>query len=81
MPLNIPIRKHSKQSNQDFFNENITSFRHSRYEGKGAEFGAGEDFSPYYADGIIALDACTGHSKMVNCIVLEDDDLSNTNET
>ena len=58
-----------------------TSFGHSRYEGKGEEFGKGEDFSPYYADGIIALDACTGHSKKVNCIVLEDDDLPNTNET
>lgn len=58
-----------------------TSFGHSRYEGKGAEFGEGEDFSPYYADGIIALDACTGHSKKVNCIVLEDDDLPNIDET
>ena len=49
-----------------------TSFGHAHYEGKGEEFGEGEDFSPYYAKGIIALDACTVHSKKINCIVLED---------
>ncbi|MCM1441033.1 MAG: hypothetical protein NC131_17795, partial [Roseburia sp.] len=50
-----------------------TSFGHANYEGKGSEFGKDADFSPYFADGIIALDACTAHSKKVNCIVLEDD--------
>lgn len=49
-----------------------TSFGHANYEGKGEEFGEGEDFSPYQAPGIIALDACTVHSKKVNCIVIED---------
>lgn len=52
-----------------------TSFGHSKYEGKGEEFGDGEDFTPYRADGIIALDACTVHSQMVNCIVLDDDEI------
>ena len=50
-----------------------TSFGHSRLEGKGSEFDADADFSPYYGSGIIALDACTGHSGVVNCIVLEEE--------
>ena len=54
-----------------------TSFGHSNYEGKGEEFGNGEDFSPYRADGIIALDACTVHSRKVNCVILEDNDIDN----
>lgn len=52
-----------------------TSFGHSQYEGKGEEFGKGEDFSPYYADGIIAIDGCTAYSRLVNCIVIEDEEL------
>lgn len=50
-----------------------TSFGHSCLEGKGPEFGAGADFSPYRGSGIIALDACTGYSGVVNCVVLEDE--------
>lgn len=50
-----------------------TSYGHSRFEGKGSEFGKDADFSPYAAEGIIALDACTAHSSVVNCVVLEDD--------
>ena len=49
-----------------------TSYGHSRYEGKGSEFGSDADFNPYYAPGIIALDACTAHSGQVNVIVIED---------
>jgi serine/threonine protein phosphatase 1 len=48
------------------------SYGHSVYEGKGSEFGPDADFSPYYAPGIIAIDACTAYSKQMNCIVLED---------
>lgn len=48
------------------------SFGHACYEGRGVEFGRGADFSPYRADGIIALDACTAFSERVNCIVIED---------
>lgn len=44
------------------------SFGHSKYEGKGAEFQRDSDFSPYYSEGIIALDACTAFSHKVNCI-------------
>ncbi len=48
------------------------SFGHANYEGKCAEFDRDADFSPYYAPGIIALDACTGYTGKINCIVLED---------
>ncbi len=49
-----------------------SSYGHSRYEKKCTEFGEDADFSPYYAPGIIALDACTAHSHKANVIVLED---------
>ena len=41
--------------------------------GKGGEFENDPDFSPYYGEGIIALDACTAFSKKVNCIVIDDE--------
>ena len=49
------------------------SYGHAVIEKRGTEFGEGADFSPYYGDGIIAIDACTKKSGMVNCIVLEDE--------
>ena len=48
------------------------SFGHSRYEKDGGEFDNHPNFNPYYADGIIALDACTPISKKINCIVIDD---------
>ena len=50
-----------------------TSFGHSVYEKKGEAFGADADFSPYYAEGIIAIDACTAYSGKINCLVIEDE--------
>lgn len=47
------------------------SFGHARYEGRGEEF-KNPDFSPYIADGIIAIDACTAFSKKANCVVVDD---------
>ena len=49
-----------------------TSYGHSVIEGKGEEFGDNADFTPFYGDGIIALDARTKASGIVNCIILED---------
>ena len=49
------------------------SFGHSFVEQSGPEFGKGSDHTPFYADGLIALDASTAYSGTVNCIVLEDD--------
>ena len=48
------------------------SYGHSKYEQKGSEFGPDADFSPYYAPGIIAVDACTAFSGIINIVVLED---------
>lgn len=49
-----------------------TSFGHTHYEKKGSEFGPKADFSPFYAEGIIGIDACTSFSGKVNCIVIDD---------
>ena len=49
-----------------------SSYGHSRYERKRSEFGDDADFSPYYGKGIVAIDACTVHSKQINCIVIEE---------
>ena len=51
------------------------SWGHCRLEGKCSEFGKDSDFSPFYADGIIAIDGCTAYSGRVNCIVLEDENI------
>ncbi len=48
------------------------SWGHSVINGTCPEFGEGADFSPYYDEGIIAIDACTARTKKVNCIVIED---------
>ena len=48
------------------------SYGHTKYEKKGSEFGSNAVITPYYGSGIIALDACTAHSKMINVVVLED---------
>lgn len=49
------------------------SFGHCYYENDGDEFSHDANFNPYYAKGIIALDACTARSKLVNCIIIEDE--------
>ncbi len=48
------------------------SYGHVQFEHKGSEFGPDADFSPYYGDRIIAMDACTAESGKVNVLVLED---------
>ena len=48
-----------------------TSWGHSFIERKCSEWGKDADFSPFIADGILAIDACTASSGKVNCIVLE----------
>lgn len=47
------------------------SYGHSRFYGDGEERGENANYSPYYSEGIIALDGCTVISKKVNCIVIE----------
>lgn len=48
------------------------SYGHAKIAGECSEWGEDADFSPFYADGIIALDACTAYSGRMNCIVIED---------
>ncbi len=48
------------------------SYGHFKFEHKGSEFGVDADFSPFYGNKIIALDACTALSRKVNVVVLED---------
>jgi len=52
-----------------------TSWPRAKYEGK-PEFDEGADFSSYYGDGYIALDACTVHTGKVNVLVIEDNFLN-----
>ncbi len=49
-----------------------TSYGHSVIEGRGAEYGADADYSPFFGDGVIGLDGCVRRSGKVNCIVIED---------
>lgn len=48
------------------------SYGHAEIDHKCSEFGKDADFSPYYGEGIIGIDACTAFSGKVNCIVIED---------
>ena len=48
-----------------------TSWPRSKYNGE-PEWGKDADFSPYFGDGYIGIDACTAHSGKVNVLVLED---------
>ncbi len=52
-----------------------TSWPRANYEGK-PEFTEGADFSPYFGDGYIAIDACTPASGKVNVLVLTDNFLN-----
>ena len=49
-----------------------SSYGHFHYGKSKAEFGDEADYSPFYAEGIIALDGCTAYSGKVNCIVIDD---------
>lgn len=58
-----------------------SSFGHSQLEHYGPEFGEGAVFTPYYGRGIIGIDACTIESGFVNCLVLEDEEISSDGTT
>lgn len=51
------------------------SYGHCFYENKGSEFASDAIFTPYRGDGIIAIDGCTAHSGIVNCLVFEDEEI------
>jgi serine/threonine protein phosphatase 1 len=47
------------------------SWPRARYEGK-PEFGEGADFSPYYGNSFIGIDACCAASGRINVLVIKD---------
>ena len=49
-----------------------TSWARHKYNGE-PEWGKDADFSPYFGEGYIGIDACTAYSGKVNVLVLEDD--------
>ncbi|MEE1302328.1 MAG: hypothetical protein UHD64_06040, partial [Bacteroidales bacterium] len=49
-----------------------TSYARNKYEGK-PEWGNNADFSIYYNDNYIAIDACCAYSGKLNVLVLEDE--------
>lgn len=49
-----------------------TSYGHSHINHECSEWGADADFSPFRRDGILAIDASTANSSVVNCVVIED---------
>ena len=48
------------------------SWGHSRVNHSCSEWGSDAIFTPFYADGIIAIDACTAYTNTVNCVVFEE---------
>lgn len=48
------------------------SYGHWAFGNETAEFDAGAKYAPFYANGIIAMDACTARSGQMNCVVLDD---------
>ena len=53
-----------------------TSYPRHKYEGK-PEWENGADFSIYYGDRYVAIDACCAYSGKLNCLVIEDEFLEN----
>ena len=49
-----------------------TSWGHSRINRSCSEWGADAIFTPFYAYGIIAIDACTAYSGKINCIAFDE---------
>lgn len=48
-----------------------TSYGHAVFHKEGTQWGEDALFTPFIDKGIVALDACTAHSKFVNCFVVE----------
>lgn len=53
-----------------------TSYGHSVIDNKCSLSGPDAIFTPFSAEGILAIDASTPDSNMVNCVVIEDEELS-----
>ena len=51
------------------------SYGHSKYSGICTARGEDAIYTPFYDDGIIAVDGCTVRSGVVNCVVIQDEPL------
>ena len=49
-----------------------SSWGHKYINANSTEFELDSNYTPFYAPGIIAIDACTAMSKKVNCLVIDD---------
>jgi len=56
-----------------------TSYGHAKFENKGSEMNGDADYSPFYGEGIIALDSCAARSGFVNVIIINDEVLDDAN--
>jgi serine/threonine protein phosphatase 1 len=74
-PFELAAQGLNKTGKTIVFGHFHTSWPRAKYEEK-PEFEEGADFSPYYGDGYIALDACTVYTGKVNVLVLEDNFLT-----
>ena len=75
-PFELAAQELNQTGKTIIFGHWHTSWPRHHWEGK-PEFTEGADFSPYFGEDIIGLDACTAHTGKVNVLVLEDDFLSN----
>lgn len=48
-----------------------TSWGHCHIDNTCSEYGEDADYSPFFAKGIIAVDACTARTQKVNCIIID----------
>jgi hypothetical protein len=71
-PFDMAAQGLNKTGKTIVFGHWHTSWPRSKYEGR-PEFDNGADFSVYYGDEYIAMDACCAHSGRLNCLVIEDD--------
>jgi serine/threonine protein phosphatase 1 len=51
-----------------------TSYGHAIIDKSCSEWEEDADFTPFRHEGILALDGCTAHSGIVNCVVIEDEE-------
>jgi hypothetical protein len=70
-PFELATAGLNKTGKTVIFGHFHTSWPRAKYEGK-PELGDGADFSPYFGEGFIAVDACTAYTNEVNVVILED---------
>ena len=74
-PFDLAMKGLNQTGKTLIFGHFHCSYPRSIFNGK-PEFGDNVDFSIYYGNGYIGIDACTAYSKKVNVLVLEDEFLT-----